>query len=99
VTITLAGLFIAPMITATGEAIAQLVPEAVRGEAMGWHGTAMTVGAAAGSPVVGAVIDGAGPAWGVGAAGAVALLVALAALLARRVRRSRRRGRWEAAAG
>lgn len=99
VTITLAGLFIAPMITATGEAIAQLVPEAVRGEAMGWHGTAMTVGAAAGSPVVGAVIDGAGPAWGVGVAGAVALAVALAALLARRVRRSRRRGRWEAAAG
>lgn len=96
VTITLAGLFVAPMITATGEAISHLVPEEVRGEAMGWHGSAMTVGAAAGSPLIGVVIDRIGPAWGVGAAGAVAVLVAAGALAARRLRRARRRARWRA---
>ena len=41
-----AGFLCAPVITATAEVIAELVPEEVRGEAMGWHGSALTAGVA-----------------------------------------------------
>jgi MFS family permease len=57
------GFLCAPTMTASAEWIAKLVPEERRGEAMGWQGTAFTVGGAASSPVIGAAIDGVG-AWG-----------------------------------
>lgn len=97
VAVFLAGLGLAPLVTTTGEAIAHRVAEEHRGEAMGWHGTAMTVGAAVGSPLFGAVIDAAGAHWGIGVAGAFAVLVAAAGIASRRVRRARRRRRLEAA--
>ncbi|TWE12459.1 MFS transporter [Rudaeicoccus suwonensis] len=53
----LAGLFCAPTITATVDAVSQVVPAAARGEAMGWHGSFMTAGSALGAPVAGAAID------------------------------------------
>lgn len=96
VAVVLAGLALAPLITVTGEAIAQLVAEEHRGEAMGWHGTSMTVGAAVGSPVFGAVIDQAGPSVGVGAAAALAVIVACAGIGGRKVRRVRLRRRYAA---
>lgn len=86
-----AGLSLAPIITATSESISRRVAEEVRGEAMGWHGSAMTIGAAVGSPLFGAVIDGLGPAWGVGSAAALATLVAAAGLAAMSLRRALRR--------
>ena len=49
--------------TAATEWIAKLVPEERRGEAMGWQGTAFTIGGAASSPIIGLAIDGVG-AWG-----------------------------------
>ncbi len=70
-----AGLFCAPVISATVDLVAHGVHEAVRGRAMGWHAAATTVGAALGSPLAGAVSDAAGvgtPFLVVGAAGAVA---------------------------
>lgn len=55
-----AGVFCAPTITATVDTLSQLVPERVRGEALGWHGAAMTVGSAVGAPLAGVAIDAAG---------------------------------------
>lgn len=86
-----AGLALAPIITATSESISRRVSEEVRGEAMGWHGSAMTIGAAVGSPLFGAVIDQLGPAWGVGSAALLATAVAIAGLLATSIRRTLRR--------
>jgi MFS family permease len=51
------GLFCAPTITATIDDLSRAVPASVRGEAMGWHGSALTLGGAAGAPVVGWAID------------------------------------------
>jgi MFS family permease len=53
----LAGLLCAPTITATVDQVSQVVPEAARGEAMGWHGSFMTAGSALGAPVAGLAID------------------------------------------
>lgn len=58
-----AGFLCAPTMTAAAEWIAKLVPEERRGEAMGWQGTAYTIGGAASSPLIGAGIDEVG-AWG-----------------------------------
>ncbi|GAB3765477.1 MFS transporter [Microlunatus parietis] len=60
VLIFVAGLFCAPTITATIDQLSRAVPTRVRGEAMGWHGSALTGGAALGSPVAGFAIDHAG---------------------------------------
>lgn len=55
-----AGFFCAPTLTAIVETLTRVTPEQVRGEAMGWQGSAMTAGGAIGSPVAGVAIDG----WG-----------------------------------
>jgi len=76
-----AGALCAPLISATAEAVARLVPERVRGEAMGWHGSALTAGSAAGAPVAGFAIDAVAPWAGfavVGSAGAVLAVIGLA---------------------
>lgn len=91
-TVLLAGLALAPIITATGESLSHRVPEEVRGEAMGWHGSALTTGTALGSPLVGIIIDQAGPRVGILSAALLAIGLALVgfllqALRARRVRR------------
>lgn len=57
------GFLCAPTLTASAEWITQLTPEERRGEAMGWHGTSFTVGAAVGAPAIGLAIDQVG-AWG-----------------------------------
>jgi MFS family permease len=53
----LAGLLCAPTITATVDQLSRVVPDAARGEAIGWHGSAMTAGSALGAPVAGLAID------------------------------------------
>ena len=72
-----AGLMCAPAMTAATEALTRLVPEDRRGEAMGWHGTAFTIGGAASLPIIGASIDGVGAWGGFFVGGAVASVVAL----------------------
>ncbi len=93
--ILLAGALCAPVISSTAEAVARMVPERSRGAAMGWHGSALTVGGAIGGPLAGLTIDRVGP-WGgfavVGGVGAMVGLVGLVALRARRTRRSRPTG-------
>jgi MFS family permease len=83
-----AGLFCAPTITASVDALSMSVPERARGEALGWHGSAMTAGGALGAPIAGVVIDAAGWPGGFVACGLVGLAIALLGVLARRGRRS-----------
>jgi predicted MFS family arabinose efflux permease len=86
-----AGLLCAPTITATVDQLSRVVPDAARGEAIGWHGSAMTAGSALGAPVAGLAIDHWG--WGAGfvsvsvVGAAVALFGAGAANIYRRSRR------------
>ncbi|MGC5166054.1 MFS transporter [Luteimicrobium sp. DT211] len=82
-----AGLPCAPVMTATAEEVARMVPEERRGEAMGWQGTAFTVGSAVGSPVLGLVIDAGAPWLAFVVAGGAGALIAVAGLAVRRARR------------
>ncbi|MCT2582447.1 MFS transporter [Actinophytocola gossypii] len=77
----------APTIAATGEQVSRLAPAAARGEAMGMQSSAFTIGAAAGAPLVGFVVDHSSPGWGFALAGVGGVLVAaVAAVLIARQR-------------
>ncbi|WP_433614937.1 MFS transporter [Dactylosporangium sp. CA-139114] len=75
-----AGALCAPTLTATVDLVSRLVPASARGEAMGWHGSSLTVGLAIGSPLAGWAIDAGSPAWGFAAVGLVGALAAGALL-------------------
>lgn len=85
----LSGLFCAPTITSTVDAVSRVVPSVARGEALGWHGSFMTAGSALGAPVAGAAID----IWGFGGGfllvSGVGAAVALAGYAALQVHRGR----------
>jgi MFS family permease len=85
----LSGLFCAPTITATLDDLSRAVPARVRGEAMGWHGSSLTLGGAAGAPLVGWAIDHGGWHGGFEIAGFVGLAMALVGLALQSRRRSR----------
>jgi MFS family permease len=57
VLLVLAGFFCAPTLTATVDTLSRAVSEKVRGEALGWHGSALTAGGAIGAPLAGVAID------------------------------------------
>jgi MFS family permease len=82
------GFFCAPTITATVAALTRLVPERVRGEALGWHGSALTAGGAIGAPIAGFAIDRVGWQGGFVVAGLVGLAAAIALLVVTSVRRT-----------
>ncbi|MEV6365715.1 MFS transporter [Micromonospora musae] len=75
-----AGALCAPTLAATADAVSKLAPAEVRGEAMGVHGSAVTIGLAVGAPLAGAVIDARAPWWGFAVTGVIGALVALAVL-------------------
>jgi len=81
------GVFCAPTITATVDDLSRAVPASVRGEAMGWHGSALTLGAAIGAPLVGWGIDHGGWQGGFQLAGFVGLAMAMTGLAVQSVRR------------
>ena len=87
-----AGFLCAPVVTATAEVVTSLVPESIRGEAMGWHGSALTSGVALGAPLAGAAIDHVGPWAGFSTVGVTGVLLAVLGLAAVRLRRQSRRG-------
>jgi MFS family permease len=91
-----AGALCAPTITASADAVSQLTPASARGEAMGLHNSALTVGVALGSPLAGLVMDTWSPPWGFAAVGGVGLLVTLAVLPGELRRRAARRPQPEA---
>ena len=77
-----AGFLCAPVITATADVLTGLVPDEVRGEAMGWHGSALTAGVAVGAPLAGFAIDHSQPWAGFATVGGAGVLLACAGLLA-----------------
>ena len=81
-----AGVACAPTIASTVDAISRAVPASRRGQAMGLHAAALTVGSAIGAPLIGVVIDASGPGWGMVAIGLLVCLVALAGIAAQVVR-------------
>jgi predicted MFS family arabinose efflux permease len=89
----LAGLLCAPTITATIDQASRIVPAAVRGEAMGWHGSFLTTGGALGAPIAGLAIDRSGPPAGFVTVAVVGLLVAVAGIVTQRARRTARERR------
>ena len=76
-----AGFLCAPTVTATVDHLSRIVPANVRGEAMGWHGAAMTFGSAIGSPVAGVAIDHQGWQAGFLVTAAVGVVVGILGLL------------------
>jgi MFS family permease len=76
-----AGFLCAPAVASSSDAVSRLVPASVRGEAMGWYGSALTTGTSLGAPAVGFVVDRYGPTWAFVLAGAGGAVVALLAML------------------
>jgi predicted MFS family arabinose efflux permease len=85
-----AGLLCAPTITATVDQASRIVPAAVRGEAMGWHGSFLTAGGALGAPLAGLAIDRGGAPAGFLTVAVVGLVVAVAGIATTRARRATR---------
>src|SRR5262245_5416489 len=83
------GVLCAPAMSSIVDAINKVVPSSVRGEAMGLHGTALTIGIALAAPVAGAIVDRAGPGWAFAACGVIGLAAVLAATPLARGARSR----------
>ncbi len=77
----ISGFFCAPTITATVDDLSRAVPARARGEAMGWHGSALTLGGAAAAPVVGWLIDTGGWPRAFSVIGLAGLVIAAAGLL------------------
>jgi MFS family permease len=75
------GVFCAPTITASVDALSRAVPERVRGEVLGWHGAALTAGSAAGAPIAGVAVDAFGWRGGFLLPGALGLLAAAGGLI------------------
>jgi predicted MFS family arabinose efflux permease len=90
-----AGVMCTPTLAAASDAMSRLAPAAVRGEAMGYYGSALNVGMALGAPLAGVVVDVVGASWGFVVAGGIGVLVAGLAGLVNRV--DRRRGEPEQA--
>jgi MFS family permease len=86
-----AGLACAPTIAQTVVAVSHAVPESARGEAIGLHSAALTLGNALGAPLAGAVIDHSSPGFGFASVGFVGAAGALAAAGAAAMWRVRRR--------
>jgi MFS family permease len=74
------GMLCAPALSATIDAVSRWVPTAARGEAMGLHGTALTLGLAVSGPVTGLIIDGWGTTWSFAVAGLGGLLMVAVAV-------------------
>lgn len=89
-TILPAAALCAPVIAATAEGVSRLVPEQARGEAMGWHGSALQLGAALGAPLAGVALDAAAAPAGFAAVGVAGALLAGTGLLLTRTRRGQR---------
>ncbi|MCG5212144.1 MFS transporter [Streptosporangium sp. KLBMP 9127] len=75
-----AGLLCAPALAATVDAVSSRTPGSARGEVMGLHSTALTIGVAAAGPLAGGIIDGHGPGWAFVVTGLVAVVVVLVAV-------------------
>ena len=85
------GLATAPTLAQTVVAVSRAVPESARGEAIGMHSAALTLGNAIGAPLAGVVIDRSSPGFGFAAVGLVGAAGALTVLGVGALRRLRHR--------
>jgi predicted MFS family arabinose efflux permease len=85
-----AGLLCAPTITASVDQASRIVPASARGEAMGWHGSSLTLGGAMGAPFAGLAIDEVGAGGGFVAPAASGLVGAVLGASVAQTRRRRR---------
>ncbi|MCW2526048.1 MAG: putative arabinose efflux permease, family [Pseudonocardiales bacterium] len=76
------GVFCAPLISSTAEELTRVTPATVRGQVMGVHASALTVGNAVGAPLVGLIVDRSAPEWGFVGIGLCGLSIALIGLAA-----------------
>jgi MFS family permease len=84
----LAGSLCAPTVTATVDTLSRAVPDRARGEALGWHGAAMTAGGAIGAPLTGVAIDHSGWPAGFVVPALVGVVIAAAVALPMPTRRT-----------
>lgn len=84
-----AGLFCAPSLVASVDELQQEVPPRFRGQAMGWQGTAMTIGNASAPPIVGAFMDARGWSSGFLVTGLTGVVIGAALLAITSLRRRR----------
>lgn len=82
--LAVSGVCCAPTLTALVDDLSRAAPARVRGEVMGWHQGAMTIGGAAAAPALGAVMDAYDWPAAFVLAGALGVVVAAAGLLLRR---------------
>ncbi|WP_433599775.1 MFS transporter [Nocardia sp. CA-135953] len=85
VTGLIAGALCAPTLVASVDQLSRIVPEGGRGEAIGWHGAAMTLGNGIGSSLCGVAIDAGGFPAGFAVAAALGLGLGIGLLLLVRV--------------
>lgn len=90
VLMAVSGLLCAPTVTATLDHLSRVIPARVRGEALGWHGAALTAGSGLGAPLIGAAIDGGGWPAGFVVAGVAGIVVGVSGQALVLLRRSRR---------
>ncbi|MFD6160268.1 MFS transporter [Nocardia sp. NPDC060256] len=86
----IAGLFCAPTITASIDQMSRIVPEGGRGEAIGWHAAALTLGNGIGSSLAGIAIDAGGFPAGFAAAATLGIAIGLGLPLLLTLRAGRR---------
>lgn len=91
ITLFVSGFCVAPLLTAASERLTETVPERNRGQAMGLYGSAMTAGTAAGTPLVGIMLDVGGPTLAISALAGVAVATGVVAMVLRQIRRRRKR--------
>jgi MFS family permease len=83
------GMLCAPALSTTVDTLSRWVPAGARGEAVGLHSTALTLGLAVANPLTGFLIDSTGTGWSFAVTSTASLLmVALAVPLWRRAPRS-----------
>lgn len=75
--LTVGGMAIAPTLAANNSRISEIVPPQRHGEAFGWLATAATSGIALSSPIVGSLLDAAGPAAATAATGGLTVLAVI----------------------
>ncbi|MBC6457283.1 MFS transporter [Actinomadura sp. HBU206391] len=75
-----AGILCAPALSTTIDTLSQWVPAVARGEAMGLHGTALTLGLAVSGPITGHIIDTYGTRWSFAFAGLAGLFFVTVAI-------------------
>lgn len=92
VLVFVSGLPCAPTLSTINARLVTIVPEARRGEVIGWAGTVQTVANAMGAPIIGAAVDRVGPSAGFLVAAGLGVLVVVGGWAALRLRAHTRSG-------